>query len=199
MNRDWQGVRQAGPSRAASGLTEQEATVLALVQRAGPLTGHQVRRAFERSPVTNFGTGQGSIYPIIHRLKAAGLVAAEPLNGRARGAEQLRCTPEGASAVREWVLMLREADLLLEDPVRTRTLSFELLTRDEQIQWLSSLHDALKAKLQQLDDIAEAEDMPYKAFVLENARLTIEARRKWAAKGLKVLQANQPLALAADD
>ena len=49
-------------------------------------------RSIEESPVSNFNTSKGKIYPLIRRLEQAGLIAKRRIDGRRRGTEELRCT-----------------------------------------------------------------------------------------------------------
>ena len=52
-------------------LTENEGTLLALVARAEPITAYQIAKVYEESPVSNFNTSKGKIYPMIKRLREA--------------------------------------------------------------------------------------------------------------------------------
>ena len=67
---------------AATGLTEFESHVLALIWRHQPTTAYQVRHAHAQSPTLDMALSQGSVYPAIERLKGRGLIAAVALKDR---------------------------------------------------------------------------------------------------------------------
>src|ERR1044071_4319465 len=81
-------------------LTDHEGTFLALVLRIQPTTAYQVAKVYEASPVSNFNTSKGKIYPLIRRLTEHGLLARSEVEGDGRGTEMLRCTKAGEKAVR---------------------------------------------------------------------------------------------------
>ena len=45
-------------------LTDHEGTFLSLVLRIQPVTAYQVIKVYEESPVSNFNTSKGKIYPL---------------------------------------------------------------------------------------------------------------------------------------
>ncbi|MFN3945759.1 MAG: PadR family transcriptional regulator [Allosphingosinicella sp.] len=165
-------------------LSDNEGTFLSLLLRAQPLSAYQVARIYEDSPVSNFGTSKGKLYPLIQRLRERGLVEAETVEGRARKVERLRCTEAGREAVREWVLRVRDPHLLLEDPLRTKIQSFGLLTRDEQIAWLLEVKAALAVKLEDVEQYGREVDVPYKEFVHDGAVSAIRSGIDWLERVL---------------
>ena len=52
-------------------LTDHEGTFLALVLRIQPVTAYLVSKIYDGSPVSNFNTSKGKIYPLIRRLDHA--------------------------------------------------------------------------------------------------------------------------------
>ena len=94
-------------ARVRQKLTDNEATLLALVARGEPITAYQISKIYEQSPVSNFNTSTGKIYPIIHRLKDAGHLKARSVRGDARGTVQLETTAKGKEALRDWVKEIR--------------------------------------------------------------------------------------------
>jgi DNA-binding PadR family transcriptional regulator len=133
-------------------LTDHEGTLLSLVLRAQPVTAYQIARIYELSPVSNFNTSKGKIYPIIHRLRELGLVRTRLVKGDARGTEQLTCTKAGEKAIKGWVLETRPTHLLLDDPLRTKVQSFGLLTPDERVRWIVEVKAQLIKKLEEVED-----------------------------------------------
>jgi DNA-binding PadR family transcriptional regulator len=162
-----------------SRLTDNEGTLLALVVRGEPITAYQIAKVYEGSPVSNFNTSTGKIYPMIRRLREAGHLKARPVKGDARGTEQLVVTKKGRDAVRDWVKEIRPTHLLPEDPLRTKVQSFELLTREERIEWVSQLKICLLEKLESVEQYGRDKWVPYQDLVHENAVRTIRSRMDW--------------------
>ena len=165
--------------RSHLSLTDNEGTLLALVARAEPMTAYQIAKVYEESPVSNFKASKGKIYPIIQRLREAGLLRARLVKGDRRGTEQLETTSKGRNAVRAWVMTIRPTHLLPEDPLRTKIQSFDLLTREERIEWISDLKIQLLAKLDQLEQYGREVTVPYQPLVHENAIRSIRSRMDW--------------------
>ena len=160
-------------------LTDHEGTFLSLVLRIQPATAYQVTKIYEESPVSNFNTSKGKIYPLIRRLVERGYLGKRRVPGDGRGAEELICTAEGKKAVREWVAQIRPTHVLLDDPLRTKVQSFGLLGRDEQIAWIVKAKELLHAKLAELDTYRDEVDVPFKDFLHDNAVQSVRARMDW--------------------
>ena len=160
-------------------LTDDEGTFLSLLVRVGPATAYQISKIYADSPVSNFGTSKGKIYPLIRRLREQGLVRAVPVEGDRRGSELLESTAAGIEAVRHWVKQIRPYHILLDDPLRTKVQSFELLTRREQLDWINQAEAALVEKLAELDRYAAEVEVPFKQFVHANAVSATKTRLEW--------------------
>lgn len=160
-------------------LTDGEGTLLALVVRAEPITAYQIARVYDRSPVTNYNTSKGKIYPMIRRLKGRGLLVGEAVASDARGTEKLKATDAGREAVRRWTLEIQPLHILLEDPLRTKIQSFGLLTREERIEWCALAKAMLAEKLARLEDYRDAVDVPFKEYVHDGAVSAVRARIEW--------------------
>ena len=130
------------------------------------------------APVSNFGTSKGKIYPMIRRLKERGLVSSRALDD-ARNSEVLQCTARGRAAVRSWLKDIRPVHLLPEDPLRTMLQSFDLLSKDEQAEWLAKVKSGLEAKLSELEEYGASVHVPYKDQVHDNAVTAIKSRLAW--------------------
>jgi DNA-binding PadR family transcriptional regulator len=160
-------------------LTDHEGTFLALVLRLQPVSAYEVSRIYEESPVSNFNTSKGKIYPMIRRLLGRGLIGKQRVEMDARGTELLSCTAAGREAVRSWVLELKPGHMLLEDPLRTKVQSFDLLAEDERIDWILAAKEGLEAQLERLETYGEAVTTPFKEFVHDNAVRSGRARIAW--------------------
>jgi DNA-binding PadR family transcriptional regulator len=168
-------------------VTDGEALVLSLIERMQPVTAYQIRKALAESPTTNISNSTGKIYPIIRRLKESGLIAATAVEDDGRGAERLTCTEQGRQVIRQWVKTIGTAHLLLEDPLRTKVLSFNLLSKAEQVRWLNAARGDLVAKLDEIKSYARKYPLPHMELAHENARLTTTARIAWIDHVLKRL------------
>ena len=168
-------------------LTDHEGTFLALVLRAQPVTAYEVSRIYQESPVSSFNTSKGKIYPMIRRLEERGLLAKERVESDARGTERLSCTARGRDAVRGWVGELKPTHVMLEDPLRTKVQSFDLLSPQERVEWVLRAKEALEASLERLDEYGESVTVPFQDFVHDNAVRSTRARIVWLDRMLAQL------------
>lgn len=160
-------------------LTDDEGTFLSLLVRVQPATAYQIAKIYEDSPVSNFGTSKGKIYPMLRRLKEKGLLTSRALDGDARRSEVLKVTARGRDAVRHWLLEIKPSYLLPEDPFRTRVQSFDLLSKEEQLEWIAEAKAGLEAKLVELEDYRSTVHVPHKDLLHDNAISSIEGRLAW--------------------
>lgn len=166
-------------AKAARKLTDDEGTFLALLNRIEPTSAYQISKIYSDSPVSTFGTSKGKIYPMIRRLIGHGLVKATKDKSDSRGTEHLTCTAQGREAVRQWVKEMKASHFLLNDPLRTKVQSFDLLTHDEQIEWIADAKAGLQSKLQELESYALVVDVPFKDTVHDNAVSSVRFRLDW--------------------
>lgn len=152
---------------------------MALLIRIQPATAYQISKTYAESPVSNFGTSKGKIYPLIRRLKERGLVTGRELAGDGRRSEVLSSTVRGRNAVRDWIRRVKPSHLLPEDPLRTMVQSFELLSHEERLQWVRTLRSALEGKLTELHAYGTLVHVPFKDIVHDNAVSLLEARLAW--------------------
>ena len=166
-------------ARPNSQLTDDEATFVALLVRVQPATAYQLSKIYADSPISNFGTSKGKIYPMIRRLKERGIIGGKTIAGDARNSEILRSTTKGRDALRRWIRQVKPNHLLPEDPLRTMVQSFELLSRDERLQWIDDVRSGLRLKLAELEQYGAAVQVPYKDQVHDNAVSSIQGRLDW--------------------
>jgi DNA-binding PadR family transcriptional regulator len=178
----------------SSGLTDHEGTFLALVLRLQPVTAYEVSRIYERSPVSNFNTSKGKIYPLIRRMAEAGLLTKARKPDDARGTELLACTGKGREAVGAWVRELKPSHILLEDPLRTKVQSFDLLTERERIDWVLAAKEAAEAHLERLEAYGDSVTVPFQDFVHDNAVRSLRARIAWLDRMLAQMLRAKPSA-----
>ena len=161
------------------GLTDNEGSLLALMLRRQPVTAYQLLRLYEQSPVSSFNESKGSLYPLIRRLKARGLIAAQPVAGDGRKAERLTCTAAGRTAARRWVTQLEPRHILPDDPLRTKAISFDLLDAGERRAWISSARALTRAKIAEVEAYMIGLDLPNKEAIEANALGALQARLDW--------------------
>jgi len=163
---------------SVSRLTQDEGTFLALLVRVQPATAYQLSKIYAESPVSNFGTSKGKVYPMLRRLKERGLVSARAVDD-GRNSEVLRCTARGREAVRAWLKDIKSAHLLPEDPLRTMLQSFDLLSKEEQAEWIARARRGLEAKLAELEKYGATVQVPYHEQVHDNAVTSVNSRLAW--------------------
>lgn len=172
----------AGQDAGTSGddiLTDNEGSLLTQVLRRQPVTAYQLLRVYAQSPVSSFNESKGSLYPLIRRLKARGLIAAQPIDGDGRKSERLSCTAAGRAAARRWVVRLEPRHILPDDPLRTKVISFGLLDAREQRAWIAAARALTNAKIAEVDAYMIGLDMPHKDAIAANALGALQARLAW--------------------
>jgi DNA-binding PadR family transcriptional regulator len=102
-------------------LTELELCVLGAIWLRGPCSAYAIRREFAESTSSFWSSSAGSIYPVIHRLLAARLVAVKADTSDGRGTREITATESGRRALIDWIAdppaWTGKASL---DPIRTR-------------------------------------------------------------------------------
>ncbi len=169
-------------------VSDGEGTLLSLVERAQPVTVYEISKIYLASPVTNFGTSKGKLYPMVRRLKQLGLLEGEPIAGDKRKTEHLRCTPAGLASLHQWTRRIDPAHMLLDDPLRTRIQSLHVLTPDEQRDWLCEVEVAMRKKLAEVEDYIDTVDVPHSEIMKDHVRATSQARLAWVKRTIARLQ-----------
>jgi len=175
------------PKSAKLELTEHEGMLLALLAREEPATAYQLYRIFEDSPVSSINTSKGQLYPAIRRLRERGLVAATKVAGDGRKAEDLRVTPEGLAAVQKWVREIGAAHVVLDNPLRTRMLSLDLLTRAERMEWVARAKALVRAKQASVDEYLQSVSIPYQQSAYQGITETLRVEMEWLDELLYVI------------
>ena len=166
-------------------LTDSEGALLSLVLRQQPVTAYQIGKAFSASPVHTFNTSTGKLYPLIHRLTERGLLSAEEVVGDQRGTQRFVCTEAGKQVLREWVLSTRPEHDLLHDPLRKKLQAFELLTKEEQLEWINSARERLFNKLRAVEAWPAEAEGPFGDLVKASAQAAIAGRIYWLERALE--------------
>jgi transcriptional regulator len=87
----------------------------------GPLHGYAIARFIERETGDALSVEEGSMYPALHRLEAAGVVSARwAVNEQGRRARVYRLTPDGrarlAAHKRSWAAFVTAVGRLVGHP-----------------------------------------------------------------------------------
>ena len=160
-------------------LTDGEGALLSLVLRQQPMTGYQIAKFFEASPVHTFNTSTGKLYPLIYRLETRGFLRAEEVPGDKRGTKRFYCTEEGREVLKQWVLAVRPEHVLLHDPLRKKLQGFELLAEGEQLKWIATSKRRLQEKLKEVEAWPAQVEGPFGDLVKDSAKSALESRIAW--------------------
>ncbi|QLC23042.1 hypothetical protein HFP51_13120 [Parasphingopyxis sp. CP4] len=160
-------------------LSEHEGALLDVVRRHEPVTGYQIAQIYGKSPVASFNKSKGQIYPMIRRFNKAGLIEGSFVEGDGRGTEIWRCTKTGLDALRVWSRQILDAHLLLDDPLRTRVMAFDLLSEQERLEWIVDAKAKIAEKIKQVEDFHTDLDVPFESFVRDNSMSALRMRMDW--------------------
>lgn len=170
-------------------LSELEGVCLGLLAKRGPCTTYLVRQELKAAPSSHWQASTGSVYPLLARLEAAGLIATTSDKGDGRGRKLLRITSTGKTALKKWVLAGFGPDLIssVTDPVRSRTFFLDVLSAAQQTTYLDKLEKEMERYVEKtkthLKTISKQEDKCGYLGAL-GAVKTAEARLQW----LRVVQ-----------
>lgn len=159
-------------------VSDYEGSLLALTLRNQPISAHQLHRMFERSPVSSLNRSKGNVYPLIRRLKERKLLAAESAQDR-RSKEYLVCTELGELAVKQWVNDVEISHILVNDPLRTKIISFGLLGKEEQLDWIGRVTAMVADKLAEVEEYNADVSIPFQELVYSNTQKALSMRLTW--------------------
>ncbi len=153
-------------------------------------SGYALRKVFETTPMGNYSSSPGSIYPALKALERAGLVETRDATSRGKGLYYL--TTQGRAAFAEWLrapvndvveAMLRFA--FLHDAETSVTLAF-----------LDAFEATARQGVAGLEAFLDSEDgrtMPLQArLAVEHGRRGQIASIDWAVWARKQLEAQTP-------
>jgi DNA-binding PadR family transcriptional regulator len=160
-------------------LSEHEGMLLALIIRQQPATAYKLLKLFENSPVSSINASKGQLYPAIRRLKDRKLVVSRKVAGDGRNTEVLETTDLGKAAVRAWVANIGADHLVLDDPLRTRLLSLDLLSKEERLEWVARAKELVKDRQLVFDEYNQTVTVPYQAFAHLSVSEMLRAKMNW--------------------
>jgi len=183
------------PPRSERALTDLEACVLGVVWRDGPCTAYAVRRELAASSTPRWSDSAGSIYPVLDRLEALGLVAATARSWGERGKKEFAATAAGASRLRAWVPQVTAADACgpTYDPIRTRFCFLAVLPPSARRQFLADAARGTRQTLDRLRGDAPRRIRPddFEALSIHASICELQGRLRWLGRMRKVLTARR--------
>lgn len=181
-------------------LTPFERILLGMVCLA-PSSGYDLKRTFGTTPMGVYQPSSGALYPALRRLTGKGMVrarAAAPQPGEpARHRRVYEPTPAGRAAHVNW----------LRTPIDPATVSRDLglhlmrfammehlLAREEVLEFLQGLIDALAEFLEQLRRHAATADLPgrHPLLAIGHGMAVHQASLQWARDALAELSSPSP-------
>jgi DNA-binding PadR family transcriptional regulator len=173
-----------------SDLTDNEGSLLAIILRRQPITTYQIVKMYERSPASSFNESKGSVYPLVERLIRRGFVGTEASAQGKRTAQLLSCTDAGREAVRAWVLTIRPSHILLDDPLRGKVASFDLLTQEERLRWIVDMKEMVEAKMIEVEEYHKIYTLPFDPMIKANGMGSLKQRMEWLDEILRFIVRN---------
>lgn len=134
-------------------LSELEGVSLGIVYKHQPCTAYRVRRELKSAPSSHWQASAGSVYPLLTRLAAEGLVTTTNDEKDGRGRKLLSVTAEGRKSLKNWVATGTDYEHIssMTDPIRSRTFFLDVLGVADQLQYLNNVIDRLRDYLSETE------------------------------------------------
>jgi len=159
-----------------------------------PASGYGLRKIFETTPIGNYSSGPGTIYPALQRLKEAGLIEqfaeSEPVKSAKK---QYRLTLKGIQVLKEWC----EKPVVYEDMARRvhelmlRFAFMDMVTDlDAQVRFLKSLEkqvDAYILHLSLFHETMKSSASLHGALAMEQGIATYQSISEWAKNAMQTI------------
>jgi DNA-binding PadR family transcriptional regulator len=178
---------------AARSPTTLEFALLGLIRQA-PRSGYDLRKIFDTTPMGNYSSSPGAIYPALRRLKQKGLIeAAMDRTKRLRSRELFAVTPQGEKSMRAWLCkpVTRETVIWEMDEIMLRFALMEDLLANEQVRiFLESLARECQRYAQELKGTVrelKGSGNIYGRLAVESGLEEYEAKARWARRALGAL------------
>jgi DNA-binding PadR family transcriptional regulator len=164
--------------------TELENCVLGVVWLRGPCTAYMVRLEFLASESSHWTGSAGSIYPLVRRLAAAGLIRSRHRKWGSDGKREYSITRAGKSVLRRWIgpPLPPWTAAPAFDPLRTRLSFLGALEPSRRKKFLAEGLRNLDAELEVVRKKARELDRtrePFEYLVVLGTIYELEGRKKW--------------------
>jgi DNA-binding PadR family transcriptional regulator len=146
------------------------------------MTAYAVQKTFLASPTDHFSGSAGSIYPLIRRISAAGLIAPSSRAKGTKGGAAFALTKEGRASLKAWLIPGRASSLasVTFDPLRTRVLTLGLLSRRERTRFFDHAERELAARVREQSRRLKDESLDkWLAAACQGALDVTRARLRW--------------------
>ena len=169
---------------------------MGVLWKRGPCTAYAVIREFAESRSAFYRSGAGSIYPLLSRLRGAGLVQAAPGSGERETLYTLSAS--GVEKLREWfrVDAVDPDFTCAADPIRSRAYFLAVLDPAERLRFVTDSLRGLRALLSQCESDVDAYRVAgdeFSAMAMEGSVEETKARIRWLQRFRRACEA-QPLA-----
>ncbi len=182
---------------SAKSPTTLEFALLGLIRQT-PRSGYDLRKIFATSPMGNYSSSPGAIYPALRRLKTKGLIRSAADRGdRPRPRELFAVTSQGERALRSWLRapVGRETVIWEMDEIMLRFALMEgVLATGEAKAFLESLAgECERYSAELIGFVRELKGMGniYGRLALENGLEEYEAKARWGRRALAELENGQ--------
>ena len=138
-------------------LSELEGVSLGIIYKRQPCTAYRVRSELKLAPSSHWRASAGSVYPLLARLKADGLVASTTDKNDGRGRKLLKVTAHGRQSLKAWIIAGVDQDLIssVTDPIRSRTFFLNVLSAPKRQEYLDRLIALMESYLSETKDHLE--------------------------------------------
>jgi DNA-binding PadR family transcriptional regulator len=174
-------------------LSELENAVLGVVWRRGPCSAYLVKREFETALSASWSGSAGSIYPLVKKLGAAGLLLIRKEEWGRGTKTLLELSAAGQRALTEWAasvpLWAAQAGA---DPIRTRAFFLDVLSSDaDRLRFVVSAEQATRSAIADLERAigGMAADAPVlESVATEGAIFQLKGRLTWLRRLRQALE-----------
>ncbi len=155
-------------------LTDLEGAALAEIASRSKATSYAIAQAFSHSPSEYWSGSAGAVYPLVKRLAERGLLEPSPATTGMRARIDYRITPQGRSALEDWLLDARRASGMGFDPLRTRLVHLHLVSPEQRRVFIAEV----RALSEDFARTPAFEDQPVRARIHDS---WLKARATWLA------------------
>src|SRR6476619_2862899 len=172
---------------SAGPYSELEYLILAMVGE-GVNSGYAMRKEMYRMRGGRCSAESGSVYRVLRRLEADGLVSlARKVGVPSRERTEYELTRAGEALLNSWMTFPPDRSELgfLVDPIRTRSYFLPRLTHVEQGRVIKTWMQENRRFMDDLErEIAVAGDHPLRKVAYQNLSFLAQARQEWLKKML---------------
>jgi len=88
-------------------------------------------------------------------------------------------TDAGRDMVRSWTRAIDATHITLDDPLRTRILSFDMLSRDERLEWIVKAKALVKQRRAIVEEYNQSVTVPYQDFAYASVMEALRVKMEW--------------------